>query len=335
MGRSGKAGEIRMIFGDLLSSPMDTTVAQFEVSSPDELREALTKLPAESKARFAAVRVFGPEVITRHFELPQMSALDLVSGLKLEANQIFSAKANNDIELSYQILSVDNGHVKGVFTAMLRKRLLDYLACFRESRLVPVSLTSTAVGAVGDFVKKNPAAGRDYFLVNFVTAQAVDVIVVMDGEPALFREINEPSDAEIEKKVVDCVRYCCSHSVSKHLEAVFFMGDLTGKEFLMQRLKGLIYPNPSQEEMAWTPWQIDMEKLNLCSGYALGEGERRVFESVLTMFVIGAFLMAALVGWKVHLTRARVIQARSSFSAADHKLALDLQERIKKFEYEQ
>ena len=71
---------------------MENQLVQFEVSSPDELREALTKLPADSKARFAAVRVFGPEVmvrlalplaglahhcVTRHFELPHMPASDL------------------------------------------------------------------------------------------------------------------------------------------------------------------------------------------------------------------------------------------------------------------
>jgi hypothetical protein len=318
---------------------MENQLVQFEVSSPDELREALTKLPADSKARsprfageagFAAVRVFGAEVITRHFELPPMSASDLVSGLKLEASQIFSAKAG-DVELSYQVLNATNGNIKGVFTAMLRKRLLDYLACFNESRLVPVSLASTAIGAVGDFVKKNPAPGRDYFLVNFLSAHAVDVVVVMDGEPALFREVNEPTDAEIEKKVVDCVRYCCSRSTSKHLEAVFFMGELTGKEFLMQRLKGLIYSNPDQEEKAWTPWQVDMVRMNLLKVCALGKEERDTLARVLMAVTAGAFILGALLFVKSSQVQARLQETRASFSAADYQLALDLKERIKQF----
>ena len=312
---------------------MKNQLVQFEVSSPDELREALTKVPADSKARFAAVRVFGPEVITRHFELPRMADQDLVAGLKLEASQIFSAKPI-EIELSYQILSGNNGNVKGIFSAVLRKRLLDYLACFDESRLVPVSLVSSAVGAVNDFMKNNPAAGRDYFLVNFVSAHAVDVVVVMDGEPALFREVNEPTDAEIEKKVVDCVRYCCSRSSSKSLEAVFFLGNLTGKEFLMQRLKGIIYANPSSEEIAWTPWQVDMERLNLLSGYALGQAERGTLGRVLTMIVVGAFVLTALMGLKAQMAQTKVLQARSAFSDADHELALELKERIKQFGHE-
>jgi hypothetical protein len=307
-------------------------VTYFEVSSPEELFEALAKPVADGEAGFAAVRVFGPEVITRHFELPSMPEPDLVSGLKLEASQIFSAKAG-EIELSYEVLSADNGHVKGVFTAILRRRLQEYLACFQASPLIPVSLVSSAIGAVGDFVKKNPTAGKDYFLVNFLSAQAADVIVVMDGEPALFREVNEPTDAEIEKKVVDCVRYCCSRSTSKHLEAVFFMGELTGKEFLMQRLKGLIYSNPDQEEKAWTPWQVDMVRLNLLKGCALGKEERATLARVLMAVTAGAFILVALMFVKSSQVQARLQETRASFSAADYQLALELKQKIANFKH--
>jgi hypothetical protein len=143
--------------------------------------------------------------------------------------------------------------------------------------------------------------------------------------------VNEPSDAEIEKKVVDCVRYCCSRSASKHLEAVFFMGNLTGKEFLMQRLKGIIYSNPDREEMAWTPWQVDMVGLNLFKGYALGKEERDVQMRILTWVMAGAFILAALFAVKAFQIQTRLQQARATFSSPDYQLALDLKEKIKQF----
>ena len=59
---------------------MENQLAQFQGASPDELREALSKSAADDQARFAAVRVFGPEIITRHFELPKMPAPETVSG---------------------------------------------------------------------------------------------------------------------------------------------------------------------------------------------------------------------------------------------------------------
>ena len=122
---------------------MDKKVAQFEVSSPEELREALANHKRNGGERFAAVRIFGPHILTRQFQSPYSSEKDFDNSLKLEALDTIS-DVSSDMEVVSQIINRnDEGTVRGVFSAMSSQFIMDYLACFRNSPLINYSISAT------------------------------------------------------------------------------------------------------------------------------------------------------------------------------------------------
>jgi hypothetical protein len=306
-------------------------IKQFEVSSPDELRSALASYE-QNGAYFAGVRVFGPNVLTRQFNFPNSSEKDLVAGLKMEASETLSVSAD-DLELSYQITTVDEKGIHGIYSVMTRHVLMDYLECFKDHSLIPVSLTASAVGAVIDFLNNQRQAGDNFCLVNFLNPRVVNIIIFADGKPTFFRELYDLSDSDFKDKITDTIRYSCSQSASKRIDQMYFIGDLNGKDDLIKSLKEMKYLSSGQPVSAGGAATIDLMGLNLLGKLVCAPEEQKklvfifnlisVFSAILCIFMVWHFVSGLIhlhdAGYKVNI------------SAYNH--ALDLQEQVRRLSH--
>ena len=179
---------------------MDKKVLQLEASSPLELKEALANHDSSQGACLVAIRAFGPNVLTRQFNFPNSSTKDLVAGLSLEASETLSV-AVPDLEVAYQITGTDEHGVHGVFSAISRNLLIEYLECFKTHPLIPISLTASAVGAVIDFLRDQALPADNFCLVNFSKPHAVSIIIFVNAKPTFFRELYDLNDNDFKDKI--------------------------------------------------------------------------------------------------------------------------------------
>lgn len=310
---------------------MDKQIKQFEVSSPDELREALAH-HEQNGVCFAGVRVFGPNVLTRQFNFPNSSTKDMIAGLKMEASETLFGEA--DVEVSYQITSTDEQGVNGIFSAMPRHLLMEYLECFKAHSLVPVSLTASAVGAVSDFLKDKSFPGDNFCLVNFLNPHAVNIIIFANARPTFFRELYDLSDSDFKDKITDTIRYSCGQSASKSIDHIFFIGDLTGKDALMKSLKEL--KNFSQGQPAAAEGgapQVDLTGLNLFGKFVCGLAERERVVSILYLISVISAVVCIFLVWHLASGYIKLHDPAFKVNMSDYNRALDLQQQVRRLSH--
>ncbi len=270
-------------------------VQSFDVLSPGELRGRMAAASKAGGARFAVVRVFGPMMVTRHFEHLNVPLPELLEVLRLEAAQALSMNPD-DIEIAWQLLSARGRHVRGIYSAIPRVELEDHLAAFKDSALVPVALISAEAGMVEDHLKNVTAKRQDYCLVNFLRPGDVLTAVFLGGEPVFFRRMHDAADdAEIERWLMDTIRYCCSHSARKQVEDVICTGQMEGKEDLVKRLKAAIVTSGNSAEAAVEGPARVFVAPNHFKKYALSMAERSALSAGLTW---GLVLLLAVALWE-------------------------------------
>jgi hypothetical protein len=312
---------------------MDNKTLQLEVSSPAELQEALTA-HVQNGALYASVRVFGPNILTRQFSFPQSSTNDLIAGLKHEASEALIL-ADSDVELSYQVTGSDEQGLRGVISAMPRQLLMEYLQCFKDHPLIPVSLTTSAVGAVADFIKDKSLPVDNFCLVNFLKPGAVNIIVFDHANPIFFRELYDLSDSEYKDKISDTIRYSCGQSISKRVDHIFFVGDLTGKDDLVKSLKELQNTSPAQSVSPEGAKHIDLTGLNLFGKHVCGLAELSKLASIFTALSVISLLLGMFLTWHFAngYTKLQAVKARVNIS--DYNLALKLQDQVRRLNHGQ
>jgi hypothetical protein len=301
---------------------------QFEVSSPTELQEALAVYLPESETKFATVRVYGPQILTRQFHFPpNTSQKDIIAGLQLEAADTLSVSAA-DVAVIYKTVSMDEQGVYGIFSAISRSVLMEYLNCFKEHDLIPVSLIASATAVSADFLKEHPSPGGNYCLVNFLNKQTVNIAVFSDGKPAFFRELNDLNDHDTESQITDTIRYSCSRSFSKKVGRIFFSGDLTHKEDLMKNLKRLenfsetLYDEPVEF--------IDLTCLNLFQNYVLSLRQRTKLIFALTVVSIVSLSLVTILGWQWAKGYNILHDPKTKVDMSAYQRALDLQNELRR-----
>jgi len=301
-------------------------IKQFEVTTPDELREALACY-VNNGERFAFVRVLDAKIVTRQFNFPRASREDIIAGLQLEASETLSILAS-DIEVSLQITGTDAQGVQGIFSAIPRHLLMEYLECFNGHPLIPVSLISSAVGAVNDFLIDVPLAGDNFCLVNFIKHQAVNIVIFANAKPTFFRELYDLSNNDFKDKIIDTIRYSCSHSSSKNVDHIYFIGELEGKDDLIKGLKQM--ENPAQASaVLFKEDALDLSGLNLWGNCVLGIRERSNLISCFSLIAVTSLLFVLFLAWQFVNGNDKLQDARSKFNISDYNRALELQEKVR------
>ena len=305
-------------------------IVPFEVASPDALR-AVVAGHAVNGRRFAAVRVFGPHVLTRVFHFPAATRGDIRSGLCVEASEILSVPAR-EIAVAYHVTHEGADGVNGMCVAIPRMELEEYLECFHDSALIPVGLTSAAAATAVDFLKKNPLAGPDHCVVNFLMPNVACIMVVADGAPALFAEACDLSDDDLQEKILNAVRYVCSRSASKRMGPIFVRGQTRGRESLVEKLTVL----PEQLEVQLPvslPHAVRMRAPDLFESRVLGYDTRAATVRALMLLTLGCAAAGVLLGAGVHKTREELNEIRSTVGPNEYQAAMELQKKDRRLDH--
>ncbi|MEI6437988.1 MAG: hypothetical protein WCO69_04470 [Candidatus Omnitrophota bacterium] len=294
---------------------MENKIIQFEVSSLEELRVALA-LGKVNGARFAAVRVFGPKVFTRHFDQAKVPMPELIASLKNDAAQALSISPA-EVEVAVELLSSEGDSLRGVLTAIPQVLLEEFIDILDENKILPVSVVSLASAVAEEHLKGSSVIYKDCCLVNFLKPHGVSVVMFLGGEPVFFREMFDTADNEIVARITDTIRYCCGRSVSKQIEEIVFTGNVAGKEDVIKRIQASAAPLKVAEKTAADGPAIRLTAPNLLGKYAFDLKERAAFSRCLTwglVLAVGVALLGAVALVNVYQQVARAQAAEKLYA---------------------
>ncbi len=317
----------------MLIRHINRSEVQFEVSSPEELLLALGDSAHLKEVHFAEVRVWGPHVLTRPFHFPKTSSRALRSALRAEAAEVLSLP-DQDVELAYQVLTPLSEIVQGIYTAMPRQAVLAYRDCFKDSRIIPLSITSALVGAVRDFLKKGLDTGTDYCLVALLREGVVGVVVFSDNEPMLFRELYDVNEHDLEGQIADTIHYACSRSANKKINQIYITGETAGHDELVSWINSQEQPVALEASREKAVWMVNEDALNQLRHYALSRNERGAIILGLSAFIGGCVIVLAVLGLRLMVDHLAVQRADALVNARDYQTALELQDQLRRLNHD-
>ena len=218
---------------------MESKIINLEVKSAQKLEEALrafknTKRP--DSVGLAFLNLFGPQILVRQFELPRLSRQEIKNALKLEATEIFSLLPD-EIEIDYQILRSLKQRVQGIFVAIPKRLLLDYILRFDKAGVIPFAITASILSQINNFLHKHKPQRKNLCIIDFYKENIINLAVFHNNNCQLLREIYYDSLSDAEQEIIYSLKYAWGKSSQKKFEEVYCLGDLSGKDRLIDALQ--------------------------------------------------------------------------------------------------
>lgn len=209
------------------------------VSSPEELEQKLSALPAEekSKKRFLSLSLSGPQVLVRQFSLPlSLTPKEARSSLILEASELLSLHPE-EVDLDYQVLEKSGEGARGVFIAVPKRLAAEYSAKVRKAGLIPLEAAATILEATNAFLAANGHGAQSFYFIYFDGGNKVDLAAFEQGNCRLLREIPYENLEEAKREILQSLRYILGKSAFKEPDNFFIAGAIAGKEGLASELE--------------------------------------------------------------------------------------------------
>src|SRR3989338_3331390 len=271
------------------------TMQCLEVSSPEELAKLLADKPLQEG--FIGLSVYGAQVLVRQFELPAIRKSELKDALRLEAVELLHIKPQ-EIELEYQLVKAENGKLSGIFVAAPKKLIEEYIACCDSHGLM--------------------ISGANQLYLS----------VFDNGLCVLLREINYDDLREAEQEVINSLKYSCSKSASKQLDALYVRGQAQAKEQLLKKLEQVFDVTAQEGDGTDSPAcslaESSIFKINLTKGYTVTVKERAALLKITTVLLILCLLMSAGLIAKLVIQSLEAKKVASAFNISDYEYAKGL-----------
>ncbi|MBN2119961.1 MAG: hypothetical protein JW734_02755 [Candidatus Omnitrophica bacterium] len=312
---------------------MKNNVINLEIGSAQQLEEKLTPLAKKKKWPLVALSIPNPQVVTGQFDLPQLSLSELRESLKLEAVSLLSLNPSQT-EIDYQILSVSEKRINGVFAASSAKLIREYAAICYKKKTIPVSATAAILTTVNSFLEKNKIPDENFCLLDFSTEAVLRLAVFDNSKCILLREILYDSLDEARKKILGSLKYSYTKGRSKKITKIYLCPYSSEKDELIDRLKAEL----DAEIETSRPMNSDFHaynadkffKINLLRKHALSLGLRRAVLGLLNI-IITASLIIVLVSVSDMLKTEKTIRRNYEYLASEqYQQAKALKEKLEK-----
>jgi len=234
-----------------------------------------------AKAKYAVCGVSGPEVAVRDFEFPSIPPEEVEGAVRLEAAQVCPFNTE-DGTVDYQLISNDNGKVRGVLVAATNALIKSKVYLAKEASLSCALLDVNGLALLNCFRElENPELGQATAILNVGGSYTTLAIMSEDGWPFVRDMIHVGDDIvkEIaaEKNVpARTVRQILSGNADAELPGLRDSLERACKKLIADVTETLRYYN-TQKKAA------PLEKIFVCGSFALADGFIEILNSLLSV----------------------------------------------------
>lgn len=309
----------------------EEVVVNLEASSPEELDKIFSDSPRETIESnvLVALSLYGKKVLVRQFDFPLLSKRELNNSIILDAVELFSAKTH-EIEVDYQVTDQQE-RIKGVFIAMLKKDLREYLASIRKAGYIPLSITAKMLTYINSFLQEYKSEQANFCFLDFSNGNIVNLSVFNEGKCELLRMIYFEDLDEAEREIKDSLHYFSGKSSIKQLEKMYFVGKDPGLNKLITNLKDRLALDTEEIGLKidkFTPKEKSLFNLNLGRKYIITLSMRRIIRYTLDIFIAVLFAASFVLAIEVVKSNFEIRKINSSYNTQDYNKAVGLKDKI-------
>ncbi len=303
-----------------------------EAASPEGLDKALVAaLEEKGTNRQAALSVYGPNILVCQFSLPRLSSRELRNSLSLEAVGLLSLSPDQ-IELDYQVLRASADKINGVFMALPKTTLREYLACFEKKNITCARITAAILARINSFLYQNNIKDASFCLIDFYTQNLINLSIFNKGQCEFLRQISYENIEDAQEEIVRSFKYAWGKSDLKRLEGVYSLGEPSDKKTLITNLEielGVTI-NHSEYQDASLNGRVrgNFFKLDLGKRCSIAVSERRDILRWINWVIAAFMVLCAILGLQVTQQRGYIKELSAKFKTADYQRALNLRKQI-------
>lgn len=311
---------------------MKKPILNLEIMSPAELDNTLSSITQGSNHtdHQVALNLFGPQILVRQFDLPPLTKREIKNAIKLEATEVFSLLPE-EIEIDYQILDSSKDKIKGVFTAIPKTLLNDYISRIDKAKLTPLKLSANILSRINYFLKENAIENKNVCLIDFYKANIINIAIFDNKECRLLREINYENLNDAEREIMYSLKYTSGRSANKQFDAIYLLGDSTGKDDIIANLKQELntevknYSIDSQLNDGLTELFFNIDLIN---GNRISPSLRRKLLFASNSVLIISLLLFLFFSIITNLQNKEIKNLSASYKPSDYGYAKGLQQKL-------
>lgn len=319
-----------------LRPTIEKRVITLDAQSPEELEASINSLSTQQQdgVRFVNLNLSGSGILVSPFSLPRLSPKHLKRSLNLDAVGILSLEPH-EIEVDYQHLDSSKDKISGLYAAIPKKMLLNYLFLLNRNNLIPIKLTANILSRIDCFLHKYNIDSEICCLIDFYKDAVINLSVFNKGRCQFLREIRYENIDDAKQEISHSLKYLSGKSECKEFDKVYALGDLLNRDLFLSNLEEEL----GKEITICEP--IDMNKnseldnsyfkINLIKRYGLPLGLLKRIVNITNLLVLIFSLVCFVLGATIVKNHVQIKKLSSSFSSLDYNKAKGLQDKIYSF----
>jgi hypothetical protein len=313
-------------------------LAVVEASSPNGLEKALSDLLAgDAKcSRYLTLLLQGPKVLTRQFESKNTSIREVRDELLAEASGLLSL-TSDEVLLDLQLLESTENVVRGVYIAVPRDVLVEFVAVLDRLRFYPVKITTYPLATSEAFLEVSSSPEGIVPFFDVTRAGIVSLAVFKKDACLLLREIPFEDRAELRKEVMQSLHWAYSKRNGTGLGKFYFSGPPDVFKDFALRVKEqfnteavFIEPDHLREALCLAGGFFT---LNLARPHYCSRNQRDLIKKVINVGLCLAILISGFLAFRIAGRSTVIKKAEASFTQEQYLYAVRLQGQLKEKGY--
>jgi hypothetical protein len=160
----------------------------------------------------------------------------------------------------------------------------------------------------------------------------MNLAVFFDGNLELLREIEYEDWFDAQRKATESLKYLSGRKSHNRLEAIYYLGDLSGKQEFISSLEDSIEFQDTKESVSgiqeYNKYIGLLSKINLFKEFELALTMRNIILKILRIIIVCLMVLSLVLIMKIFIKSIKISKLRSSFSASDYNYARELKEKL-------
>ncbi|MBN1869269.1 MAG: hypothetical protein JW847_01660 [Candidatus Omnitrophica bacterium] len=312
---------------------MKEDLITFEASSPDELKEMLSKLTRKDtrSCLYCALAIGDPEFLIYPFNFRNTTRANAKKQVINEIKAIYEMPVS-EIEYDFQIFDEEENYISGVCAAIPKKRLAQYLDILDTNRLVPLNIIPYSAATIGYYFHLHKDPQSTFAIVDFSRKHVVSMAVFEDDTCQLLRQIAYESLHDIVTEIKDSLKNAFLFSGIEHVDRVHFAGNLEDKLDIISDIETAFQAKAERDHSVDIMTALSIPDryftVELSRHYTFSTAERS-HALKLTALLMGLYcLFVIYLGSEIFFKIKELNELNASYKLTDYDYAKNLKQEL-------
>ncbi|MCK5346633.1 MAG: hypothetical protein KAR20_24655 [Candidatus Heimdallarchaeota archaeon] len=312
---------------------MEENLITLEASSPDELKEVLTKLSKRNKrdCLYGALAISDPQLLLYPFNFKDVPLTDIKKQVSDEIKEIFSMPIS-EIEYDFQIFTQEESYISGVCAAIPKKCLYQYLSILDKNKLVPLRIVPYSSAIIDYYFHQHKDPNISFAVIDFSKKYMVSMAVFKNDHCQLLRQIPYERLDDVKSEIINSLKNACVLSGIAQLERIHFAGNLEDKMEIIGETESAFQAKIERDHSIDIVTALSLEDyyfdINFSRRHTFSEFERIQATHIMNLCLALYCLFIVFLGSQIFYKFRSLNNLNESYTLTDYDYAKNLKKEL-------